>query len=92
MRASHDERAPPSLPDLGFLDGGEQSHVYWRKIASLIMDNQVLRERPLGRFHFLGGARAPSSAIHLSVVGVRREVWPKRDSRRAFSVVLAKGC
>ena len=60
--------------------------------SSLIVDNQVLRGRPLGRFHSLGGARAPSNAIRVSAVGARREVWPKRDKRRAFKVVLAKGC
>ena len=59
--------------------------------SSLIVDNQVLRRRPLGRFHSLGGARAPSSAIRVSVMGARREMWPKRDSRRAFNVVLTNG-
>ena len=59
--------------------------------SPLIVDNQVMRERPLGRFHPLDEVRAPSSAIRVSVVGARREVWPKRESRRAFSVVLAKG-
>ena len=68
---------PPSLSVLGFLDGGEQSDVYWRKIASLIMDNHVLRGRPVGRFHSLGGASAPSSAIRVSVVGTRCVVWTR---------------
>jgi len=69
----------------------ENSLMFTGARSSLIVDNQVLRGRPLGRFHSLGGARAPSSANRVSVVGARREVWPKRESRRAFSVVLAKG-
>ncbi len=52
--------------------------------SSLIVDNQVLRGRPLGRFHLFGGTRAPLSAIRVSAVDAKREVWPKRDSRRAF--------
>jgi len=39
--------------------------------SSLIVDNQVLRGRPLGRFHPLGEARAPSSAILVSAEGAR---------------------
>ena len=60
-------------------------------ISSLIVNNQVLRGRPLGRFHTLEGARAPARAIRVSEVGDKREVWPNRDKRRAFKVKLANG-
>ena len=61
-------------------------------MSSLIVDNQVLRGRPLGRFHSLGGARAPARAIRVSEVGGRRAVSPNRDKRQAFKVKLANGC
>ena len=51
---------------------------------SLIVNNKALRRRLLGHLHSLGGARAPSSAIRVPIVGARREAWPKRDNRQAM--------
>ena len=79
---------PPSLPILGFLDGGEQSDVYW---CNVVLDRgkpSVARATTKTSFHSLGGAKVILSAI-------RCQLWAldAKCGRRGTAdfVVLAKG-
>jgi len=81
----------PPLPVLSFWTA-ENSPMLIGPRSPLIVDIQVLRGRPLGRFHSFRGASAAASAILVSTVGGRCEMWPKRESLWAFNVVLARGC
>ena len=78
----HDERVSSIYACPWLLDGREQTGAR----SSLIVYNQVLRGRPLGCFRFLGGARAPSSVIRVSVLGARDTMYGRRGTSDGSSV------
>ena len=63
----------PTLPVLGLLDGREQSDAKRSKVVLNRRQPSVARETPRP-LTLPWWARAPSSAIRVSVVGARREV------------------